>query len=248
MVARNSAATDREKYDQDYGERTRARQVAGDLAEHLLPGPVLDAGAGTGLVALELRELGYQVTAVDSSEDMIAAARQRLGADAVLADASALPVPAGSVTNLVCVHLLHLIDDLPGTLAEAARVTAPGGRLIAIHGVPAADPDDMITATEPLRQLMDRMPDAPKVLDLAAAAAGFRLLTRHWAAPLEGSMSPNVYAQSIADKVWAYLAYADGQTWDDVVVPVIAALRALPEPDRRRPQSWRSRLAVYERA
>ena len=74
---------------------------------HLLPAPpatVLDIGAGTGFVSLMLADLGFQVTALDFSADMLtvlgAKARQ-LGLDVELAHGDAAePRQAGSTTLL----------------------------------------------------------------------------------------------------------------------------------------------------
>jgi predicted TPR repeat methyltransferase len=105
------------------------------LARHLPKGaaPVLDAGAGTGLVGEWLGILGYPaVEALDISEGMLAMARAKgvyralhlgvLGAD--------LPLPAEHFAGLVCAGVLttgHVgAEALPGLLS----VTRPGGVLV----------------------------------------------------------------------------------------------------------------------
>ena len=46
---------------------------------------------------------------------------------------NALPLADGSYDIIFANHLLHCAEDLPGTLAEANRVLAPGGSLIATY-------------------------------------------------------------------------------------------------------------------
>ncbi len=242
-TASASADSTAEKYDKSHGQMDRGRQVAGDLAPHLVDGPVLEVGVGTGLVAAALRELGHDVRGIDNNEEMLTGARERLGDAVSFGDALDLPVEDGSMANVVYVHVLHLLDDLPAGLAEAARVLRPGGRLVAIHGVPIADPDDMTAAVAPLDPYMGLADEADR-LDPLAAAAGFRLLSRESASPFTGGMTPEEYAQSIESRMWSFLTGLDDETWARVVEPSIAALRALPEPDRPREQTWRVNLAV----
>jgi SAM-dependent methyltransferase len=48
-----------------------------DLIASLGPGPVLDAGCGTGRVAIELARRGIEVVGVDLDDDMVAVARRK---------------------------------------------------------------------------------------------------------------------------------------------------------------------------
>jgi len=59
---------------------------------------VLDVGAGTGRHAIRIAERGARVTAVDFSDEMLAKARQKLGADKVrwLAHDVVRPLPFGA--------------------------------------------------------------------------------------------------------------------------------------------------------
>jgi predicted TPR repeat methyltransferase len=135
------------------------------LARHLPRGsaPVLDAGAGTGLVGEWLGILGYpEVEALDISEGMLAVARAKgiyralhvglLGGD--------LPLPKGHFAGVVCAGVLttgHVgAEALPGLLA----VTRPGGVLVLTvketlwtgslaAGVEAAPEARVVEATEP---------------------------------------------------------------------------------------------------
>lgn len=105
------------------------------LARHLPRGaaPVLDAGAGTGLVGEWLGILGYpELEALDISEGMLAVARSK-GVYAALHVGllgAALPLPEARFAGVVCAGVLttgHVgAEALPGLLA----VTRPGGVLV----------------------------------------------------------------------------------------------------------------------
>lgn len=98
---------------------------------HRLSGrTVLDAGAGTGAASAALRRRMAKVLAMDLSTAMLtwqAAARPPSAA----ADIRALPLPRAAVDDCVAAFVLnHLTDPVAG-LAELARVTRPGGAVLA---------------------------------------------------------------------------------------------------------------------
>jgi SAM-dependent methyltransferase len=109
------------------------------LAELLGPvagGRYLEVGAGTGADALELgARCGCSVVGVDASETMVAEALRRGLADAVVADAHALPFEAAAFDGCWADRTFQHLADPTGALAELVRVTRPGGRVV------AADPD-----------------------------------------------------------------------------------------------------------
>ncbi len=96
--------------------------------------PVLDLGAGTGKGTRTLVALGLQATAVDPSEGMLAVLRQRVpDAVALQGEATAIPVPDGSVDSVIALQAWHWFDSRAAA-AECARVLRPGGTLgIAWH-------------------------------------------------------------------------------------------------------------------
>jgi SAM-dependent methyltransferase len=95
---------------------------------------VLDLGCGSGLLAEELLERGYEVVGVDASEAMLAVARERLGPDVVLRRMT-LPDLAleGAFDAAVCTldGFNYLSpDDLRRTTAALADRLRPGGWLV----------------------------------------------------------------------------------------------------------------------
>ena len=92
-------------------------------------GLVLDVACGSAPMRDRLPGRAYM--GVDLSAAELAVARQG-GADRLArGSATALPLAAGSVNVVVCSMALHIVTPLPAALAEAARVLAPGGRLVA---------------------------------------------------------------------------------------------------------------------
>jgi ubiquinone/menaquinone biosynthesis C-methylase UbiE len=110
------------------------RPIAGQLlatSPHPLAGRVvLDAGAGTGVASTALAGLGARPVAVDLSIDMLAWDTHRRP-PAVLADVTRLPLRDGSVDDTVAAFVYNHLSQPELALAEAARVTRPGGALLA---------------------------------------------------------------------------------------------------------------------
>jgi S-adenosylmethionine-dependent methyltransferase len=116
--------------------------LVGQVLEALpaAPATVVDAGGGTGQLAVALAASGYRVTVVDTSAAMLATCAQR-AADAgpavaervgtVQGDAADLPglLGHGGQDAAVCHDLLTRVDDQAALLASLAGVLAPGGVL-----------------------------------------------------------------------------------------------------------------------
>ncbi|MCY1137699.1 class I SAM-dependent methyltransferase [Actinoplanes sp. Pm04-4] len=108
-------------------EEPFVREVVGALE----PGVALDAACGTGRHTQHLASLGFRVTGVDSSPDMLAHARVRVPtAEFHQGDLSRLPVPDEHADLVVCALALAHLPDLRPAFAELARVLKPGGHLI----------------------------------------------------------------------------------------------------------------------
>jgi SAM-dependent methyltransferase len=99
----------------------------------LVPPPgraTLDIGCGEGRVSRDLAARGHTVTGVDAAPTLLAAAYDEDPKGAYLhADAAKLPFTDASFDIVVGYNTFMDVADLPGTLREACRVLAPGGRL-----------------------------------------------------------------------------------------------------------------------
>jgi SAM-dependent methyltransferase len=94
-------------------------------------GPVLDVGAGTGRVALELARAGHQVTALDIDAELLAVLRERAGdlpVRTLVADAADFDAgEAAFALVAVPMQTIQLLPDRRGFFACARRAVAPGG-------------------------------------------------------------------------------------------------------------------------
>src|SRR3954469_9866663 len=105
-------------------------------------GRLVDVGTGTGRM-LELFGGGADhALGVDRSPEMLRVARVKL-AEAGLAaaelrqgDMYALPLPAGSADTVILHQVLHYAQQPAAAVAEAARLLAPGGRLLIVDFAP----------------------------------------------------------------------------------------------------------------
>ena len=114
------------------------------LVERLRPrvgNRILDVGCGTGGVELRLARLRIpQVTfvGIDRSIDRALIAEKTTGghnlrASFSAADARHLPFPDRAFDSTFCVAVLQHITELDEALREFARVTRPGGRVLAVE-------------------------------------------------------------------------------------------------------------------
>ena len=124
-------------------ERPAAHALLGDVAGL----KVLDAGCGSGVGSALLARHGASVTGIDLTPEMLARAKTRCaGLDVTLhqADLTApLSMLADAAFDAVLSSLaFDYILDLAPTLAEFARVTRPGGRLVFSMSHPMRDWSD----------------------------------------------------------------------------------------------------------
>ena len=92
---------------------------------------VLDVAAGTGVSTEELARSGATAVGLDLSLGMLRAGRlARPAVPLVAGDALALPFAAGTFDAVTISFGLRNVVDVGTALAELARVTRPGGRLV----------------------------------------------------------------------------------------------------------------------
>lgn len=99
-----------------------------------------DLGCGTGQFAATVAPHVARVVAVDGSAEMLAAARTRLepfpNVDVRPGTLEALPIEDAQLDVAVLTLVLHHVPDPGRVIAEAARVLAPGGRLLLVDMLP----------------------------------------------------------------------------------------------------------------
>ncbi|GAB1819420.1 class I SAM-dependent DNA methyltransferase [Herbidospora sp. RD11066] len=103
------------------------------FAEAVPPGPVLEAGSGTGRVTGWLHAKGLDVSGVELSPGMLAVARAtHPDIEFAEGDLRSLGRADSSLAGLVAWYsLIHIPPDLhPGVFAEFHRVLRPGGLII----------------------------------------------------------------------------------------------------------------------
>ena len=97
-------------------------------------GRALDVGCGTGVLAARLAARGYEVSGIDPSEGMLEVMRaEHPDVEAHRGSGAELPFDDESFDLVLTVAALHHIAEpraVRATLAEMARVTRPGGRIV----------------------------------------------------------------------------------------------------------------------
>lgn len=126
----------------DYDSRFAERAAAGldvhgeaDFVHALGPASVLDAGCGTGRVAIELARRGVAVVGVDIDPEMLASARAKAPElDWRLGDLATVELPVGAFDVAVLAGNVMIFVE-PGTEASVVANLAPslaaGGSLVA---------------------------------------------------------------------------------------------------------------------
>ncbi len=159
----------------------------------LRPGlKVLDVGSGPGhtTIALAQRVLpGGHVTGVDINAEFVKRSGDRARAaglqdsiDYRRSEFPPLPFADCSFDRVWCKNVLEYVDDAGATVAEMARVTAPGGIVVAV------DSDWAMMAVElgeASRQMTNRILEAAKSIAVNEPQIGRRLFHHFLAAGLQ---------------------------------------------------------------
>ncbi len=171
----------------DYAARFEALAATGQdlhgeaaFCAALVPAParVLDAGCGTGRVAIRLQDLGYECVGVDVDESMLAVAVASEAANPrpgwVLADLSTLDldqhgIPGGFDLCVAAGNVIPLLAEgtLERTVAALTATLRPGGLLVTGFGLDSAH----LPGNCPVTTLA--------AYDSACGLVGLELLARH---------------------------------------------------------------------
>ena len=96
---------------------------------------ILEAGVGTGRIAIPFIEAGYFYVGVDLSRRMMGQLRRKLDSriqrvHLICGDVMHLPVADSTFDAVVMVHVLHLVEDWRQVLNEAHRALRPGAAIV----------------------------------------------------------------------------------------------------------------------
>lgn len=122
------------------GEAVEAA-ILRDLAGHRI-GRLVDIGTGTGAMLALFKDRAEHMIGIDRSPDMLRFGRARLSeagiANAELrqGDMNGLGLPSASADTVILHQVLHYARYPAVVVAEAARLLAPGGRLVIVDVAP----------------------------------------------------------------------------------------------------------------
>jgi SAM-dependent methyltransferase len=118
----------------------------------------LDVGCGAGLALRFAADRGADVSGLDAAPGMLEYARRRVpGAKLVEAEIQSLPFPDDAFDAVTGFNSFQYAADPIAALREAKRVTAPGGRILAL----VWSPEEMCELAPHLRSLGALMPPPP---------------------------------------------------------------------------------------
>jgi ubiquinone/menaquinone biosynthesis C-methylase UbiE len=105
---------------------------------------VLDAGTGTGALALALAPLVGEVIGVDLSPELLVEARRAAAGVSnvtfVEGDITRLPFAEGAFDLVCCARTLHHVPRPERVLSELTRVARPGGHMLLVDQLAPVDP------------------------------------------------------------------------------------------------------------
>lgn len=92
---------------------------------------ILDVGAGTGRISIPLSDLGGEVFALDSSEEMLKVLkRKKPHITTILGDAEHMPFKNNMFDIVLATFMIVHLKDPTRFFDEAYRVLKPGGQLV----------------------------------------------------------------------------------------------------------------------
>jgi len=105
-------------------------------------GRLVDIGTGTGRMIELFAPAADQALGIDRSPEMLRLARAKLAeagldsAELRQGDMYALPLASGTADTVIIHQVLHYAQNPAAAVAEAARLLAPGGRLLIVDFAP----------------------------------------------------------------------------------------------------------------
>ncbi len=161
-------------------------------------GTIVDVGCGDGALVRHFVRLGARAVGIEVSEGQLERARAQAGEGEAyyVASGETLPFADGSANAILYMKSFHHlpVPAMPLALIEAARVLAPGGRLVAIEPLPegsffelsrlvedetevraaayaalSSPPPALFPGGEFFYESLVRVPNAERVLEMMAA-------------------------------------------------------------------------------
>ncbi len=127
-------------------QEQRSQALRGRVQQLLAPFDgterALDSGCGAGALAFALAPFVERVIGIDLSADLVAAGNELAppNCELTVGDATALPFEYGSFDIAGCMRVLHHARRPELVVAELARVTRPGGRILLVDQLGFVDP------------------------------------------------------------------------------------------------------------
>lgn len=235
-------------YDKTRGGEARGRRIAPAVAERIAKDELtLDAGMGTGVVALALIETGHSVVGIDLSHSMLTKAVHRVGNVAAAASLTDLPFQDGTFSQIYSVWVTHVVGDLRKGLSEVHRVLKPGGRYVVIPGMILFDDHPVSKIMEQIQSRTAEADDRAERIVPLAEWVGFTAVE---VGELEAAVhehSPEQIASGLEQRMLYHLWAVDDAVFDEKVAPLVRELRALPDPDQPVVRQTRRQIIVLEK-
>jgi ubiquinone/menaquinone biosynthesis C-methylase UbiE len=163
------------------GRREELRRRAVDALGLKRGETVLDLASGRGVNFALLEDAigpSRRLVALDYSEEMVAAARDRVwregwkNAEVLRADAASMELAAGSLDGALCTLGLSVVPNQRGAIERVEAALGPGGRFVVLDGRTFRGPARVLNpAIKPLFKYTSnwRRPDADLVAELERA-------------------------------------------------------------------------------
>jgi ubiquinone/menaquinone biosynthesis C-methylase UbiE len=189
---------------------------------------VLDVGAGTGAASRAIVRAGGHPFACDLAPGMLAAMAAE-GWPGVAADARALPLGTRSVGAVVAAFSYNHVPEPALALAEARRVVAPGGAVLA--SAYASDDDHPVKAAVDAAERESGWEPAPWVTAMRSSAAPLLATVERAAAAAAAAGLEHTTVDHI-EVPFPELGAEDLVAWRMGMAQLAPHLAARPEADR----------------